>query len=106
MSLVRRLLFAVGDDASELPWLIVQMTAVALLELLTIGGIPPLVSLLTRPDAALNAPIVSTLYRMSGATDVRAFIWVFGLLLLGLFIVKALLSAATNYRQFKFSYRV
>jgi len=106
MSLIRRLLFAVGDDASELPWLVVQMTAVALLELLTIGGIPPLVSLLTRPDAAMASPIVRTLYGISGVSDVRAFIWVFGLVLLGLFVIKAVLSAATNYRQFKFSYRV
>ncbi|MDP9200813.1 MAG: ABC transporter ATP-binding protein/permease [Gemmatimonadota bacterium] len=106
MKFVRRLLFAVGDDARHVPWLIAQMTAVALLELLTIGGIPPLVSLLTRPEGAVNRPGMRTLYALSGASDTGAFIWIFGLALLLLFVLKAILSAATSYRQFKFSYHV
>ena len=106
MKFVRRLLFVVGDDARQVPWLIAQMTAVALLELLTIGGIPPLVSLLTRPEEAVTNPAIRSLYRLTGVSDVGAFIWVFGLVLLGLFVLKAALSAATNYRQFKFSYHV
>jgi len=106
MKFVRKLLFAVGEDSRHLPWLIVQMTAVALLELLTIGGIPPLVALLTRPEEAVNSPGIRTIYGLSGASNTGAFIWIFGLILLALFVLKAALSAATNYRQFKFSYRV
>jgi len=106
MKFVRKLLFAVGEDSRQLPWLIAQMTAVALLELLTIGGIPPLVSLLTRPEEAVNSAGVRTLYGMSGASSTEGFIWIFGFTLLVLFVLKAALSAATNYRQFKFSYRV
>ncbi len=106
MKFVRRLLFAVGDDSRQLPWLVAQMSAVALLELLTIGGIPPLVSLLTRPEEAVNSPGIRTLYGLTGVSSVGAFIWVFGFALLLLFVLKTILSAATSYRQFKFSYRV
>lgn len=106
MKFIRRLIFVVGDDASQIPWLLIQMTAVALLELLTIGGIPPLVSLLTRPEVEVNAPGIRTLYGWSGASTPGAFIWMFGLALLAMFVLKTALSAATNYRQFKFSYHV
>ena len=68
MTFVRRLLLAIGDDASHVPWLIVQMTAVALLELLTIGGIPPLVSLLTSPQETVSRAGIRTLYAWSGAS--------------------------------------
>ena len=106
MKFVRRLLFAVGKDSRQLPWLVAQMSAVALLELLTLGGIPPLVSLLTRPEEAVNSPGIRTLYGLTGVSSVGAFIWVFGFALLLLFVLKTILSAATSYRQFKFSYRV
>ena len=106
MTFVRRLLLAIGDDASHVPWLIVQMTAVALLELLTIGGIPPLVSLLTSPQETVSRAGIRTLYAWSGASETSAFIWMFGLALLLLFLLKGVLSAATSYRQFKFSYHV
>src|SRR5205814_7148369 len=106
MSLLRRLRFALGDDARQIPWLIIQMTAVALLELLTIGGIPPLVSLLTRPGEEVRGTGLRVLYAITRSDTTASVVWRFGVVLLVMFVAKAVLSAATSYRQFRFSYDV
>jgi ATP-binding cassette subfamily C protein len=104
--MTRRFLTVIGPDARGIPWLVVQMVLVALLELITIGGIPPLVALLTRSGQAARAPGMNFLYAIMGAPTNESVVWRFGLILLLLFFAKALLSAATSYRQFRFSYDV
>jgi ABC-type multidrug transport system fused ATPase/permease subunit len=105
VKLLKRVRLAVGDDARDIPWLIVQMTVLAGLELVTIGGVPSLVAMLTPGDRP-NTPGLSLAYSLSGANTPTSFVWRFGLVLLMLFILKVVLSAATSYRQFAFSYRV
>ena len=106
VSMPRRFLTVIGPDARGIPWLVVQMVLVALLELITIGGIPPLIALLTRSGQAARAPGMNFLYHIMGAPTNESVVWRFGLILLLLFFAKALLSAATSYRQFRFSYDV
>ena len=106
VSMPRRFLTVIGPDARGIPWLVVQMVLVALLELITIGGIPPLIALLTRSGQAARAPGMNFLYAIMGAPTNESVVWRFGLILLLLFFAKALLSAATSYRQFRFSYDV
>jgi ABC-type multidrug transport system fused ATPase/permease subunit len=89
----------------QMIWMLFLMVVVGVLDLLGVGAIYPLLSSVINASEVNNSWWIQIIYRNIGYVDLGALIVTMAILLLGMFLAKALLTSYANYYQYRFSYR-
>ncbi len=91
-----------GEQRRKLPWLLILFLSSSVLDIFGLGLIGPYVSLLSDPDA--NGGFIESAAKALGFGGGEAdLLLIGGLLLVGIFIAKAVLVIVINYSIIKFS---
>jgi ABC-type multidrug transport system fused ATPase/permease subunit len=107
MSVVQDLLAVLTpQEKRRVPLVVVPMLAVAALEVFGVGGFLPLVTLASDPQRVLAGPWGPGLELLTRSQEPSTVLLRLGGLLLLLFVIKAILTAVSNYLMYRFSYDV
>ena len=95
---IYKLIFLLGNDAKKIPFLIISFVLVSLIEILGLGLIAPFVSLI------LNEEISKSLNKFFNiGIEANDWIFIFILILVGVFILKTFLSIFLNFYLISFT---
>jgi ATP-binding cassette, subfamily B, bacterial PglK len=89
---IKEIIYLLGDNSKKIPWFILLFISSSVLDLAGIGLIAPYVALITNPDLFLEGEIYKLLVSAGLSTDHEQLIILLGLLLITVFLIKAVSS--------------
>ena len=93
---LREILTLLGEDRRKLPALVVLFLGVSLLDLAGLGLITPYIALVMKPEALLEGRLGELLSSLSGPTDRKTLLLGLSVLLVVLFLGKAIAALGIN----------
>jgi len=84
--------------------LMIMFLIVSFMETIGIGLIGPFISIATDPDFFKRPSILQPIYNSLGFTSANQFIFVFGLILIGIFCLKGVVSFSVQRKIFNFGF--
>ena len=93
---LREILNLVGEDRRKLPALIVLFLRVSLLDLAGLGLIAPYIELVMKSEALLEGRLGELLFSLGGPTDRETLLLWLSVLLVVLFLAKAIAALGIN----------
>ena len=108
MQILKKLFFFISStDRKKLPWLMIMITIMALLEMIGVASIIPFISVLTNPTLIETNIFLNTMFKASGIFGVETnqeFFFLLGIIVFFLLVFSILFKAFTVYVLARFSY--
>lgn len=99
-----KVLYILGERRKRLPILLILFLISSLSEAFGVGMIGSFIQLTADPDSMLEISILSWLYKFVRAQSIDQFIVIFGLLIIGVFLLKSLFYFIIRVTIFNFSF--
>lgn len=93
-------------DRRRLPWLLIAIVVMAVLQTITIASIMPFLAVITRPDVVESNRFFQQAYLLAGSPDMGRFLFVLGCLVLVLLLVSNVVSVLVTWLLLRFSHSV
>jgi len=97
MHYIREIIFLLDDDYRKLPGLVLIFILASMLDLAGLGLIGPYVSAVIEPENFLNSNISNTFVRLGFSADIKNILLLFGAVLIGIFLLKAIMAIFINW---------
>ena len=108
MQILKKLFFFISStDRKKLPWLMIMITIMALLEMIGVASIIPFISVLANPTLIETNIFLNTMFKASGIFGVETnqeFFFLLGIIVFFLLVFSISFKAFTVYVLARFSY--
>ena len=100
---LKEIIFLLGDDRRIIPWMIILFLCSSFLDLAGLGLIGPYVALVVDPNSLTKLPLHNILGIMGLPLDQKSLLIWLGLILVGVFLLKAGIAIFINRTIIVFS---
>jgi ATP-binding cassette, subfamily B, bacterial PglK len=101
---LREIYFLFGDDKKKLPKLIIMFLGLSLLDLAGLGLIGPYIALIIEPDKTMKGSLGQFVQDLGISMETSYLVFVFGIGLIVIFLVKSIASVLINKFIIKFAW--
>ena len=102
---LKEIIFLLGDDRRKIPWLIILFLGSSFLDLAGLGLIGPYVALVVDPNSLTKLRLYNIMELMGFPLDQKSLLILLGLILVGVFLLKAILAIFINRTILVFSHK-
>jgi len=102
---LREILYLLGDEIKKFPWLVILFISSSFLDLVALGLIGPYIGLVVNPDSLVEGRIHDLVESMGLPLEQRPLLIWIGLVLISIFLLKAVVAIYINRSILLFSNR-